>query len=166
MDLLTKQAEEPDLTEAGDAAAAITTLARDRGVTAEAQPIDAFADATSRLSASEASPDRIERLLIGLQRAGVIADQERFALHAVYLRQQASRLPAVPPAAPSHGPVSGIPGPTTRLEDRVRAGIASVRIEGGDVDQEARELLARWADQDISAEDLMAQILNPYSAGR
>ena len=47
-------------------------------------------------------------------------------------------------------------------EDCVRAGIASVRIEGGDVDAETKGLLNGWADGDLSDEELMKALLAPY----
>lgn len=73
----------------GDAATAITTLASTHGITAEPGPIDTFADAASRLSDAEVAFDHFERLLLKLARAGVVTDDERFALHALYLRQLA-----------------------------------------------------------------------------
>ena len=78
-----------DATRIGDAAAAISTLAWTHGITAEPAPIDAFADAAARLSDAEVTFDRTERLLLGLARADLITDEERFALHAAYLLQKA-----------------------------------------------------------------------------
>ena len=74
----------------GDATVAISTLARLHGVVDEREPIDDFVNAAARLSDSEVSFDRIERLLVALQRAGVINDQEGLALHVAYLRQRAA----------------------------------------------------------------------------
>lgn len=73
----------------GDAAAAITTLAWAHGITAEPDPIDAFADPASRLADAEVTFDHFERLLLRLARAGVVTDDERFALHTLHLRQKA-----------------------------------------------------------------------------
>ena len=72
----------------GDVAAAITTLAQAHGITAAPEPVDAFADAAARLCDAEVIFDHTERLLIGLARAGLVADEQRFALHAAYLRQK------------------------------------------------------------------------------
>ena len=80
---------EVDLSGVGDAAVAINTLAWTHGITAVPEPIDAFADATARLCDTEVTFDHTERLLLGLARAGVVTDEQRFALHAAYLRQQA-----------------------------------------------------------------------------
>ena len=80
---------EPDMSNVGDTAAAISTLAWTHGVTATPEPVDAFADATARLCDVEITFDHIERLLLGLARAGAVTDAQRFALHAAYLRQKA-----------------------------------------------------------------------------
>jgi hypothetical protein len=73
----------------GDAAAAISTMAWTHGITAEPAPIDAFVDAAARLSDAEVTFDHIERLLLGLARANLVTDEQRFALHAAYLHQKA-----------------------------------------------------------------------------
>jgi hypothetical protein len=78
-----------DVARIGDVAAAISTLAWTHGITAEPAPIDAFADAAARLSDAEVIFDRTERLLLGLARADLITDEQRFALHAAYLHQKA-----------------------------------------------------------------------------
>ena len=80
---------EPDLSGVGDVATAISTLAWMHGVTAAPEPVDTFADAAARLCDTGVTFDHIERLLLGLARAGVVTDEQRFALHAAYLRQQA-----------------------------------------------------------------------------
>ena len=41
------------------------------------------------LSDAEVTFDRTERLLLGLARADLITDEQRFALHAAYLHQKA-----------------------------------------------------------------------------
>lgn len=79
-----------DVSKIGDVAAAISTLAWTNGVTAQPQPIDTFADAAARLCDTEITLDHIEHLLLGLARARVITDEQRFALHAAYLLQKAS----------------------------------------------------------------------------
>ena len=53
-------------------------------------PIDGFADAAARLSDAEVTFDYIERLLLGLARANLVTDEQRFALHAAYLHQKAN----------------------------------------------------------------------------
>lgn len=78
---------EPDLKGIGDAAGAISTLAWTHGITAEPEPIDAFADAAARLCDTGVVFDHHERLLLGLARAEIIDDEQRFALHSAYLQQ-------------------------------------------------------------------------------
>ena len=73
----------------GDVTAAISTLAWTYGVTAAAEPVDAFTDATARLCDMEITFDHTERLLLGLARGGFVTDEQRFALHTAYLQQQA-----------------------------------------------------------------------------
>jgi hypothetical protein len=79
-----------DADKIGDAENAIRTLAWRHGITAEAEPIDAFVSAANRLSDAEVTFDHLERLLIKLARAQVVTDEERFALHAAYLHQKAN----------------------------------------------------------------------------
>ena len=51
--------------------------------------MDTFVSAVTRLCSDiEVTLDRTERLLVGLARAGVISDEQRFELHAGYLRQR------------------------------------------------------------------------------
>ena len=69
----------------GDAAATITTLASTHGISAAPEPIDDLADTVSRLSDTEVTFERVERLLLALTRAGLVTDAERLALHAAYL---------------------------------------------------------------------------------
>jgi hypothetical protein len=78
-----------DVAGIGAAAAAITAMASTHGITGEPEPIDAFADAVIRLCATEVTFDHIELLLLGLARADLITDEQRFALHVAYLRQKA-----------------------------------------------------------------------------
>gem|GEM_PF-4154032 len=87
-DLLDRSTE-LDMSGVGDVAAAISTLAWTHGVTAAAEPVDAFADATARLCDTEVTFDHTERLLLGLARGGFVTDEQRFTLHAAYLQQQA-----------------------------------------------------------------------------
>ncbi len=51
-------------------------------------------------------------------------------------------------------------------EDCVRAAVACVRIEGGEVDAETQALLDRWGGGALSDSDLMEAILAPYVARR
>ena len=71
----------------GDVAGAICQLAWLNGVTGQLEPIDPFVSAATRLADTEVTLDSVERLLLGLARAGVLNDEQRFAAHAVYLRQ-------------------------------------------------------------------------------
>jgi len=73
-----------------DVATAIDTLVHRHGITPAADPVDTFVDAVTRLCSDvEVTLDHIECLLNGLTRAGVISDEQRFELHAGYLRQKA-----------------------------------------------------------------------------
>ena len=85
----TASSTELDPARIGDAAAAISTMAWTHGITAAPAPIDAFADAAARLSDVDVTFDHIERLLLGLARANLVTDEQRFALHAAYLHQKA-----------------------------------------------------------------------------
>lgn len=51
-------------------------------------------------------------------------------------------------------------------EDCVRAAVASVRIEGGEVDAETQALLDQWGDGALSDDALMEAILAPYVGPR
>ena len=84
-----------DVDRIGDAAAAISTMAWIHGITAAPAPIDAFADAAARLSDAEVTFDHIERLLLGLARANLVTDEQRFALHAAYLHQKTNGVRSV-----------------------------------------------------------------------
>lgn len=77
-----------DINQIDNAMAAITTLARTHGITGEPDPIDAFADAASRLADAGVTFDQVERLLVKIARAGLLTDDRRFALHTLYLRQK------------------------------------------------------------------------------
>ena len=91
----TASSAELDMDRVGDAAAAISTMAWTHGITAAPAPIDAFADAAARLSDAEVTFDHIERLLLGLARANLVTDEQRFALHAAYLHQKADGVRSV-----------------------------------------------------------------------
>ncbi len=66
----------------------ILGFARQHGVAYEHTPDDAFAADVSRLSDAEVMPDAVEDLLQALTRADVITHGQRFALHAIYLRER------------------------------------------------------------------------------
>lgn len=51
-------------------------------------------------------------------------------------------------------------------EECVRAAVASVRIEGGEVDAETRALLDQWGGGAMSDDALMEAILAPYAGHR
>ncbi len=93
--------DDPGLTEALDqienVAGTIASLARLHGVTADAKPIDEFVDAAARLSDAEMELDHTEMLMVKLQRAGVINDQQGLALHVAYLHQKATSADKVEP---------------------------------------------------------------------
>jgi hypothetical protein len=73
---------------AGGVAAWTLATAKYHGIVEQAEPIDAFADAVSRLSDAEVDLDLIERLLLAIERAGVIDGRQGVLLHAAYLRQK------------------------------------------------------------------------------
>lgn len=80
----------------GDATAVVSALARRYGITTASEPVDAFADAVTRLCGdARVTFDHIERLLLGLARAGIVTDEQRFALHATYLLQKATDVPPI-----------------------------------------------------------------------
>ena len=136
----------------GDAAEAISTLARVHGIVGEREAIDDFADAVSRLSDAEVSSDHVERLLVALQRAGIVDAKEAFALHVAYLRQK-----------PGKPEPQGLPDPVTpelteKRREAVRDALASVRIEGGETGPEARDMLDQWAQGTVGMEDVLARL--------
>ena len=51
-------------------------------------------------------------------------------------------------------------------KDCVRAAVASVRIEGGEVDAETQALLDQWSSGALSDDTLMEAILAPYAGRR
>jgi hypothetical protein len=73
---------------AGGVAAWTLATAKHDGIVEKAEPVDAFADAVSRLSDAEVDLDPIERLLLAIERAGVIDGRQGVLLHAAYLRQK------------------------------------------------------------------------------
>jgi hypothetical protein len=101
-----------DATRIGGAAGAISTLAWTHGITVEPAPIDAFTDAAARLSDAEVTFDRTECLLLGLARADLITDEQRFALHAAYLLQKADDVRPV--RRPRHPACPRAKAPRTR----------------------------------------------------
>lgn len=95
-----------DIEPFGDIAAEIEHLAWTHGIDAEPEPVDAFAATVSRLCDQDVKLDRIEMLLVKLQRAGLIDGIRGVELHAAYLRQHPINGPAgktadrSPPSAP------------------------------------------------------------------
>lgn len=59
-----------------------------------------------------------------------------------------------------------VPDTVARRRDAVRDAVASVRIEGGRVDDVALQVLGRWAEGTLSDETMMAEILKPYAGRR
>ena len=74
--------------EAGKIAAWTCATARRHGIVALSEPIDLFAEAVSRPSDAEVELDPIERLLLAIERAGIIDGHRGVLLHAAYLRQR------------------------------------------------------------------------------
>ena len=85
-----------DVVWSDDAGVPITPLARRHDISAAAEPVDTFVEAATRLYGdAEVTFDHTERLLLGLARAGIVTDEQRFALHAAYLRQTATDVPPI-----------------------------------------------------------------------
>lgn len=80
--------DKTDLDRVGDVAAAVEHLAWTHGITAEPEPIDAFADNVNRLCDQEITFDRTEMLLIKLIRVGVISEEDGVTMHAAHLAQR------------------------------------------------------------------------------
>ena len=59
-----------------------------------------------------------------------------------------------------------VPDKVARRRDAVRDAVASVRIEGGRVDDSALQVFDRWAEGVLSDEMMMAEILKPYDGRR
>lgn len=75
-------------TDAGPSVAEqIRELARAHGVVYDRSSLDDYAETISRLSDAEVAPDETECLLRALTDAGVLTPEQRFRLHAAYLRQ-------------------------------------------------------------------------------
>lgn len=66
----------------------ILGLASTHGVAYVETPTDKLADAITRLSDDDVHLDEIERLLIALERAGVVASDSVVPLHINYLREK------------------------------------------------------------------------------
>jgi hypothetical protein len=66
----------------------ITNLAKTHGVHYVKTPNDALAEVITRLSDDNVKMDRVEQLLLALERAGVIPRQNIVPLHINYLREK------------------------------------------------------------------------------
>jgi hypothetical protein len=73
---------------AGGVAAWTRATAERHSVRAQPEPVDTFADAVSRLSDAEVDLDPIERLLLAIERAGIVDSHQGVLLHAAYLCQK------------------------------------------------------------------------------
>ena len=71
-----------------DVAGFIRNLARDNQVSYVATSDDAMAEALTRLADDDVHLDEVERLLLALERAGVIASADVVPLHVNYLREK------------------------------------------------------------------------------
>ncbi len=69
-------------------AAYICDLARKHNVSYIRTPDDAVADVITRLADDDVVMDDVERLLLALERAGVIASEDVVPLHVHYLREK------------------------------------------------------------------------------
>ena len=81
-----------DIQPFGNIAAEIEHMAWTHGINADPDPIDAFAATVTRLYDQDIKFDRIETLLVKLERAGLLDGHRSVELHAAYLRQSASAL--------------------------------------------------------------------------
>ena len=81
-----------DIQPFGDIAAEIEHMAWTHGITADPDPIDAFAATLTRLCDQDIKLDRIETLLVKLERAGLLDGHRSVELHAAYLRQNPNLL--------------------------------------------------------------------------
>jgi hypothetical protein len=73
---------------AGGIAVWTRATAEHPGLVAQTEAVDTFADAVSRLSDAEVDLDPIERLLLAIERAGIVDGRQGVLLHAAYLRQK------------------------------------------------------------------------------
>ena len=69
-------------------AAWVRTTARHHSITFAPGPVDAFADAVSRLSDAGVLLDSVEQELLAIERAGIVTGRQGVLLHAAYLRQK------------------------------------------------------------------------------
>ena len=73
---------------AGGVAAWARATAEHHGLVAQTEPVDTFADAISRLSDAEVDLDPNERLLLAIERAGIVDGRQGVLLHAAYPRRK------------------------------------------------------------------------------
>jgi hypothetical protein len=73
---------------AGGVAAWARATAERYSIRAQTEPVDTFADAISRLSDAEVDLDPTERLLLAIERAGIVDGRQGVLLHIAYLRQK------------------------------------------------------------------------------
>ena len=76
-----------DSTRTASAAETIRALARRHGITHQPTPLDALAADISRLSDAEAPRDEIADLVVALERAGVLDDNQAIDLYGEHLAQ-------------------------------------------------------------------------------
>lgn len=144
-----------DIAPFGDIASAIDVAASMHGITADPDPIDAFTADVNRLCDRPIQFDRIEMLLIKVQRAGLIDDDQGFALHAAYLMQRAE------------GVRSGDTG-TRSVEHGIRgAGSDLMQTERAALERAAQNSLAqRRASGAILSYELDGWMVREHPGGR
>ena len=76
------------IAQGADIAAWVRATARHHSITFKAGPVDAFADAVSRLSDAGVLLDFVEQELLAIERAGLVTGRQGVLLHAAYLRQK------------------------------------------------------------------------------
>ena len=81
-----------DIEPVANIAAEIEHMAWTHGITADPEPIDAFASTVTRLCDQDIKLERIEMLLVKLERVGLLDSYRSVELHTAYLRQNPSVL--------------------------------------------------------------------------
>ena len=122
-----------DIEPFGDIAAEVEHMAWTHGITAAPDPIDMFAKDITRLCDQDIQLDRIEMLLVKLQRAGLLDSHRGVELHAAYLRQQPAVLERASTvrAAESSGPSAEMLATMEALDRAAEKSLVQRRAGGG-----------------------------------
>ena len=140
-----------DIEPVGNIAAEIEHMAWTHGINADPDPIDAFASTVTRLCDQDVKLDRIEMLLVKLERAALLDGYRGVELHAAYLKQKSL----------AHRPTG-----TTQADDRP-APSASMLATMATLDRAAANSLAqRHASGEIRTYGLDDWMVREYPGGR